>query len=190
MYLLKRIAVALSLAPIKPRAGSFMPLNITALASRNQVSVLECWQLNASVPTKAMSAMNYFIGNTTSATWSIIEPNTTPGEAWAPAIQLTMVMNGLIRITAPAPSIDPNCIDFLGNKLPTCPQVNVAYMMPGTLASSVIIAADMQNTSTLRGHFTEFPSNEQTVLVQAPFEGNVIPEHVVLHDGACMENQS
>ncbi|KAK7990295.1 hypothetical protein PG990_014575 [Apiospora arundinis] len=189
MYFLKRIAVALSLAPIKPRAANFIPLNITALASRNQVSVLECWQLNASVPTQAMSAYNYFIGNTTGATWSIIEPNTTPGEAWAPAIQLTMVMNGLIRITAPAPSTDPDCIDFLGNRLPTCPDVNVAYMMPGTLASSVIIAADLQSTSTLRGHFTEFPSNEQTVLVQAPFVGNLIPEHVVLHDGACTDNE-
>jgi len=69
---------------------------------------------------------------------------------------------------------------------PNRPESKVAYIMPGTLKSSVLIAADMKAASTLVGHFTEFPSDEPTVLVQIPFEGDKAPEHVVLYDGACV----
>lgn len=71
--------------PVGATASS-TPFNITALSSRDGYSVIECWQLS-SVPVEAMSAMNYEIGNTTTATWSIIKPRTTVGEAWAPAVQ-------------------------------------------------------------------------------------------------------
>jgi len=69
---------------------------------------------------------------------------------------------------------------------PNRPESKVAYIMPGTLKSSVLIAADMKAASTLVGHFTEFPSDEPTVLVQIPFEGDKAPEYVVLYDGACV----
>lgn len=58
--------------------------------------------------------------------------------------------------------------------------------MPGTTKSSVLIAADLKSISTLAGHYTEFPSDEPTILVQIPFEGNKAPEHVVLYEGACV----
>jgi hypothetical protein len=68
-------------------AGSMsMPLNMTALSSRNGYSVLECWQLS-SVPVDYMSAVNHAVGNTTIATWSRIEPRVTVGMAWAPHVQ-------------------------------------------------------------------------------------------------------
>lgn len=57
--------------------------------------------------------------------------------------------------------------------------------MPGTLQSSVLIAADLKAASVIRGHFTEFPSDEPTVLVQIPFEGNRVPVHRVLYEGPC-----
>lgn len=85
--------------------------------------------------------------------------------------RLTMILNGLIRITtpyAPAPS-----------------NGSVAYVMPGTTASSVIIAADLNKTSYVAGHFTEFPSGEETILVQLPFLNDEVPEHTVLYDGSC-----
>lgn len=63
------------------------PLNITALASRGGYSVIECWQLEAEA-VYARSATNWIVsGNTTQAELSIIEPRTTVGEAWAPAVQ-------------------------------------------------------------------------------------------------------
>ena len=62
------------------------PLNITALSVFNGVSVLECWSLE-SLPIEARGALNYAIGSTTGATWSLIPPETTVGEAWAPSPQ-------------------------------------------------------------------------------------------------------
>ncbi len=117
--------------------------------------------------------------------------------------RLSVILNGLIRITAPAPSSAPkssaandnasipapsaaggdsNIIAQDSNK----PDTKIAYIMPGTLSSSVLIAADLKAASTIAGHFTEFPSDEATVLVQVPFVGDKAPEHVVLHEGGCI----
>lgn len=73
-------------AVLRVVSGTAQPLNITALTSRNGYSVLECWQL-FSIPFDAMSAINYPLGNTTTATLSLIQPRTTVGEAWAPHVQ-------------------------------------------------------------------------------------------------------
>jgi len=74
------------IAVLANAADTPIPLNITAISSRNGYSVLECWQLT-SIPVDAMSAANYAIGETTKATWSRIEPRTHIGEAWAPHVQ-------------------------------------------------------------------------------------------------------
>lgn len=194
---------------------SHVPFNITALSSRDGYSLLECWQLDA-IPVEAMSAMNYALGDTTAATWSMIEPRTTVGEAWAPKVQcvpppspciarhhtdnddarLSMILDGLIRITSPAPDSRKDNSSAASMPLPDLlaveaddgkrPESRVAYIMPGTLKSSVLIAADIKAASTIVGHYTEFPSDEPTVLVQIPFEGNKAPEHTVLYEGACL----
>ncbi|KAK0670230.1 hypothetical protein QBC41DRAFT_318391 [Cercophora samala] len=180
------------------------PLNVTALSSRHGYSVLECWQL-ASLPVDAMQAANYAVGGqTTRAVWSRIEPRTHIGEAWAPHAQLSIILNGLIRITSPAPRPAESAKGPLNDSVMMSigvgerhmgaagnddsdkrPDSRTAYIVPGTLRSSVLIAADLKSMSTLAGHFTEFPSDEPTLLVQIPFEGDVVPEHTVLHDGGC-----
>ncbi|EAQ85546.1 hypothetical protein CHGG_09560 [Chaetomium globosum CBS 148.51] len=167
------------------------PLNITALSSRDGYSVLECWQLST-VAVDYMSAANYAIGKTTAATWSRIEPRTTAGEAWAPHVQLSIILNGLIRITAPCrltPDHPDNHWRDVSDGLAGegRPETEMAYVTPGTLRSSLLIAADLKSASTIAGHFTEFPGNEPTVLIQIPFEGNEIPEHAILHSGPCRE---
>lgn len=90
--------------------------------------------------------------------------------------RLTGVLNGLIRITAPytPPGVNSTV------------ETNVACAMPGTISSSFLIAADLSSISTVAGHYTEFPSDEPTVLVQVPFLNNELPAHSVLHDGACV----
>jgi hypothetical protein len=65
------------------------------------------------------------------------------------------------------------------------PATKVAYIMPGTAQSSVLIAADLKSASTIAGHFTEFPSDDPTILVQVPFVDNKVPTHTVLYDGPC-----
>lgn len=35
------------------------------------------------------------------------------------------------------------------------------------------------------GHFTDYPSDKETVALQIPFTGGVVPAHEVLRNGAC-----
>ncbi|OHF00982.1 hypothetical protein CORC01_03810 [Colletotrichum orchidophilum] len=168
------------------------PLNITALSTRDGYSVIECWQLT-SVPVEARAALNYAVGgDLTSAEWSIIHPRTTVGEAWAPAVQLTVILNGLIRITSPAAPTNasqatpsPSSPGSDASASQPRPAQSTAYIQPGTVSSSLVIAADLKNASVHAGHFTEFPGDEPTVLVQVPFAGNAAPEHVVVGEGPC-----
>lgn len=119
------------------------------------------------------------------------------------SLRLSIILNGLIRITSPAPSTVKGTYDnssaasmplpdhmALSGQVGAAdgkrPDTKVGYVMPGTLKSSVVIAADLKSISTLAGHYTEFPSDEPTVLVQIPFEGNKAPEHTVLYDGPCV----
>lgn len=85
--------------------------------------------------------------------------------------RLTIVLNGLVRVSTPYAPAPLNSM--------------VAYFQPGTLSSSILIAADLVETSHIAGHYTEFPSGEETLLVQLPFVNNVTPEYTVLYDGPC-----
>ncbi|KAF6835138.1 hypothetical protein CMUS01_05885 [Colletotrichum musicola] len=179
-HLLSLLGLALSKA-----TTAFTPLNITAIATRDGYSVLECWQLS-SVPVDARAALNYAVGgDMTRAEWSIIRPRTTVGEAWAPAVQLSVILNGLIRITAPASKNASIPLPGSSTAVPSPPEQRVAYIQPGSVTSSLVIAADLKAASTLAGHFTEFPGDEPTVLVQVPWDGDAAPEHTVVGEGPC-----
>lgn len=65
------------------------------------------------------------------------------------------------------------------------PPEEIAYLMPGTMTSSIILVTDLRSESNIAGHGAEFPSNEPTVLVQIPFENDEIPAHTVLGTGSC-----
>ncbi|KXH47379.1 hypothetical protein CSIM01_05316 [Colletotrichum simmondsii] len=171
-------------AALTTAVKAFTPLNITALATRDGYSVIECWQLT-SVPVEARAALNYAVGgDLTRAQWSIIQPRTTVGEAWAPTVQLTVILNGLIRITSPAPPRNASQATpspsspggSSGDDASARPAQTTAYIQPGTVSSSLVIAADLKNASVHAGHFTEFPGDEPTVLVQVPFAGDAAPE--------------
>lgn len=82
-----------------------------------------------------------------------------------------MILHGMIRITTPFSPPPLNA--------------TTAYIIPGTMTSSVLIAADTNKTSYKAGHYTEFPSDSGTVLAQLPFANDEVPEHTVLHDGPC-----
>lgn len=102
------------------------------------------------------------------------------------ARRLTVIVNGLIRITSPAPKNASQAMPLPGSEdAAQPPETTVAYIQPGTVSSSLVIAADMKNVSVHAGHFTEFPGDEPTVLVQIPWAGNAAPEHTVLGEGPC-----
>jgi hypothetical protein len=48
--------------------------------------------------------------------------------------------------------------------------------------NSVLIAVDTPDVSEL-GHVTEFL--EETIILQIPFAGGIVPEHMVLYQDAC-----
>lgn len=99
-----------------------------------------------------------------------------------------MILSGLIRITAPSLVFNLNgsyATSSASYPNSTPPKSQVAYIMPGTTKSSVLLAADMRSTSYIKGHYTEFDSDEPTILVQVRFEGNHVPEHRILHEGPC-----
>lgn len=51
----------------------------------------------------------------------------------------------------------------------------------------LIFAADTPDKSDI-GHYTRYPTEDNTVAFQLPTAGGVIPDHKVLHAGACCEN--
>lgn len=83
------------------------PLNITALSSRGGYSVLECWQLETEA-VSARSALNWIVSaNTTQAELSIIQPRTTAGQAWAPAVQYVLHVPMALRVCEGREILEP-----------------------------------------------------------------------------------
>jgi hypothetical protein len=82
--------------------------------------------------------------------------------------RFTIVLSGLVHIRAPDSTLGPSASE--------------TWIQGGR--NGLIIATDTSSRS-LHGHFTEFPSDTATVLVQIPMADGVIPEHDILHVGPC-----
>jgi hypothetical protein len=50
--------------------------------------------------------------------------------------------------------------------------------------NGAILALDTANVSAL-GHYTTYPSQEQTIALEIPLGKGGVPGHTVLHGGAC-----
>ena len=57
-----------------------------------------------------------------------------------------------------------------------------AYLAGGEFG--IAFAADTAAVSA-RGHRTQFPGNTETVILTIPAKDGLVPEHILLHDGAC-----
>ena len=71
-----------------------------------------------------------------------------------------VVLSGLCHVWLPDKSEE----FWMGNGQPT-------YM----------IATDMRGV----GHYTAYPSDENTLALQIPFVDGKLPEHIILHNGTC-----
>ncbi|CAD0112539.1 unnamed protein product [Aureobasidium uvarum] len=136
-------------------------LNVSTIAVQNGTSVLECWSLAS--PTSGRGAQNYPLGDSSNAFIGAIPPHTYIGQAWAPSIQYSMILQGLVHLSL------PNSKDDI-------------HIQPGPL--SIILVIDQKNVS-ISGHITEFPGEEMTLIAQFPITGNQVPVHTVLHSGPC-----
>lgn len=82
--------------------------------------------------------------------------------------RFTAVLSGLIHITVPGSTLGPSASEV--------------WIQGGR--NGLIIAADTPSQSQ-HGHFTVFPGDAATVLVQIPMANGVIPDHDILHAGPC-----
>ena len=55
------------------------------------------------------------------------------------------------------------------------------YVLPSV--NPLIVAVDSDFRA--QGHLTFYPSDQESVALQIPFKDGKVPEHTVLHEGAC-----
>ncbi len=80
----------------------------------------------------------------------------------------SLFLTGLARIRTPESGLPDH--------------LNQVYVSVGR--GGMLIAADLKEVAT-KGHVTEFPGRERTVIAQFPVKGNKAPEHRILHVGPC-----
>ncbi|KAF2183209.1 hypothetical protein K469DRAFT_476043, partial [Zopfia rhizophila CBS 207.26] len=145
-------------------------LTATALVTKNNNSVFECWQLTepfkrSSVPGVSGTQVAT-ISNNTNFAYTILPPRYDGGLHTAPAPQLVHFLSGVAHLTLPHnDSLD-------------------AWILGGV--GGLLFAVDITGT----GHITQYPSDQETVAITAPFEGGKIPEHVVLAEEPCVGKQT
>jgi len=177
-----------------PQASSqvFTPptfLNITALTAKNNRSIFECWQIQPGFTTSTQpgtaGASSLQLGGVSTISYSVLPPRFDAGLHNAPAFQY-------VRSPHPRRPRDYLFIDieherwvsFLsGLAHITFPDSSdEAYVVGGK--DGFIFAADTSSVSA-KGHFTNYPSNQETRVLQIP-TGGTIPNHTVLHSGPCI----
>ncbi|KAL8804120.1 MAG: hypothetical protein Q9182_002753 [Xanthomendoza sp. 2 TL-2023] len=143
------------------------PLNITTLTNTpTHESTIECWSiapLTVSTTPGIQGALIAPLATPSALNFFTIPAKFDGGLHNAPVVQWVYFTSGAATIS-----------------LPTSPQK--AHIKGG--ANGLILAADIAAVSKL-GHTTVYPSKEQTVGVTIPIAGNRVPEHTVLHAGAC-----
>ncbi|KAK5073797.1 hypothetical protein LTR64_007065 [Lithohypha guttulata] len=147
-------------------AASETHLNVTALTYRGNVSILQCWSLeppfvipeSGTGPTgAAVAGLGAVAGN---ASFIVQGPGSVGGYKNAPRAQWSWFISGLGHITLPE-------------------STDEAWIVGGRYG---LVFADDVYTS---GHYTTFPSKDETVLLGLPVLDGQQPEHEVLHEGAC-----
>ncbi|KAI0842020.1 hypothetical protein F5Y06DRAFT_258836 [Hypoxylon sp. FL0890] len=142
-------------------------LNMTTLTGRDNVSVLECWQLTtpfvkSDVPgVSGTQTLN--MGDLSNATYTVIPPRFDGGLHRAPFKQYVWFVTGLIHLSL------PNGTDE-------------AIVNGGRYG---LIFADDTSDISGWGHRTQYPGGDETVAIQIPVKDNVRPPYKVLHGGAC-----
>ncbi|QDS68352.1 hypothetical protein FKW77_010718 [Venturia effusa] len=145
-------------------------LNVTAIASRDGASVIECWQIpgfKASADKGTIGSLSLFLGDVANATYTVLPPRFDGGVHNAPANQFVLFTSGLAHITLPNTTLSPT---------------TSAWIQGGKYG--LIIAADTAGESKY-GHATAYPSDASSVALQVPFRDGGIPDHAVLYDGPC-----
>ncbi|KAL8774438.1 MAG: hypothetical protein Q9194_004027 [Teloschistes cf. exilis] len=131
-------------------------LNLTAIATKNNVSVLECWQLAnplvASSTPGVTGAEVLQLGQGGNVSLTVIPPRFDGGLHNAPVVQYVYFTSGLAVVSIPNSTAS---VRIKGGR------------------DGLIIAADTVG----EGHVTKYPSNEETVALLVPTLGGSVPKH-------------
>jgi len=140
------------------------------VTTAHNTTQLQCWNLTlpfvtSSVPGTIGSQSLSFL--TRNLTYTVIPPRFDAGLHNAPVPQLVHFISGVAHVT-----------------LPQQPDGTGLWLVGGK--AGLLFAVD----TTGQGHVTQYPSDEVTVGIVAPFEGGVVPQHTVIKEGACQGKQT
>lgn len=167
MYRLSELLFSLGLVLSAPGVVDANPdlLRLTAILSDEQDKArIECWQFDDSpfseYPTVGKAMLLAKVSN---ITYVVLPPNSKEGIHRPPHPMLFVLVSGMAHVTLPDSPDD-------------------LWITEGK--DNVIIAADTRGI----GHYTDYPSNKETIALQIPFKSGEVPKHSVLGQGACSKH--
>lgn len=122
---------------------------------------IECWQLlNPFTPYPTLGRAVKPLADLSNITYVVIPPRSTENLHHPPSPMLFVLLSGMAHVTLPYGDDD-------------------LWIQEGE--NQVVIANDMDGV----GHNTSYPLDRLTVALQLPFKDGKLPDHTVLHVGAC-----
>ncbi len=147
------------------------PMNTTYLIApalvtdANNHTVIECWKFTNPFKRSSEAGVSgtqvLSLSNSTKLGYTILPPRYSGGLHNAPVPQLVHFLSGLAHVTLPQD--DHSDLWIIGGK------------------GGLLFAVDVAGT----GHYTTYPSDQETVAITAPFNGGQVPEHDVIAEGPC-----
>ncbi|ETI21980.1 hypothetical protein G647_06050 [Cladophialophora carrionii CBS 160.54] len=171
------------------------PLYITALTNHPSPPYnarLECWSLANTFTTYPTVGRALSLGNVDNATYVVLPPRSAEGWHRPPHLMFFVLLSGLAQVFAPRTNRPMPSVDMQFHAQGPAPMVgapttyerqwDVITIAPGS-PQQVLIAGDTDMRSP--GHLTYYPGDGETVALQIPISGGVVPEHTVVHEGGC-----
>ncbi|KAF2824695.1 hypothetical protein CC86DRAFT_371253 [Ophiobolus disseminans] len=170
MHIPFSIATLSLLSLVNSQSTNTTYLVAPALITRNNHTVIQCWKLaspfKGSATPGISGAQVATISNNTNFAYTIVPPRFDGGLHTAPVPQIVHFFSGFAHVTLPHD--DSVGLWFVGGK--------------GGLG----FALDTTGT----GHITTYPSDQETLIITAPFADGIVPEHEVLNEGPCGGKQT
>lgn len=126
---------------------------------------IECWELNSALQPYPTIGSAFLLSNTTNITYVSLPPRSLEGLHHPPHPMLFILLSGVAHVG-----------------LPGDPSSGGLWIAEGV--NPVIVATDTLGV----GHFTYYPSEKETVALQAPFQDGMVPKHRVIADRACSDS--
>ncbi|KAI9747943.1 MAG: hypothetical protein M1815_003737 [Lichina confinis] len=152
-----------------PSADEGRPnLKITAISASNNVSTLQCWEIQTPFKTSDTPGTDgvaaLALGEIGKAQYIVLPAGFDGGLHVAPANQWVYFTAGLAHVTL-----------YAGD--------DEAWFTGGR--NGLLFAADTADVSEL-GHYTNYPSKEETIAITIPTEDGLPPPYEVVNEGPCV----